>query len=156
MKKIILFNAQTGTLFASLDFQDFNVDGIDTDLFLYREVEMSEGDFWYGDYETGKLCNENEIQIVTQQTLRDNAIKKIFSKYFFIDQLKIINDQLKVTISEENQTTAFKDMVTFIDEVRDEYHLKKEAYTSNPEMYVWISDEAAQEFSDNRLEGIGL
>jgi len=156
MKKIILFNAQTGTLFASLDFQDFNVDGIDTDLFLYREVEMSEGDFWYGDYETGKLCNENEIQIVTQQTLRDNAIKKIFSKYFFINQLKIINDQLKVTISEENQTTAFKDMVTFIDEVRDEYHLKKEAYTSNPEMYVWISDEAAQEFSDNRLEGIGL
>jgi molybdopterin synthase catalytic subunit len=156
MKKIILFNAQTGTLFASLDSQDFNVDGIDTDLFLYREVEMSEGDFWYGDYETGKLCNENEIQIVTQQTLRDNAIKKIFSKYFYIDQLKIINDQLKATISEENQTTAFKDMVTFIDEVRDEYHLKKEAYISNPEMYVWISDEAAQEFSDNRLEGIGL
>lgn len=156
MKKIILFNAQTKTLFASLNAQDFDTDGIDTSIFLYKEVEMSEGDYWYGDYETGKICNESEIQIVTQQTLRDNVIKKIFSKYFFIDQLKIINDQLKVIISEENQTTAFKDMVAFIDEARNEYHLKKEAYSSNPEMYVWIDDEEAQKFSDSRLEGIGL
>jgi len=155
MKKIILFNAQTGTLFASLDAQAFNTDGIDTNLFLYKEVEMSEGDFWYGDYETGKIYNENETQVITQQSLRDNTIKKIFSRYFYIDQLKIINDQLKATISEENQTTAFKEMVAFIDEARNEYHLKKEAFSSNPEMYIWIDDEAAQEFSNNRLEGIG-
>jgi hypothetical protein len=156
MKKIILFNAQTGTLFASLDSQDFNVDGIDTGLFLYKEVEMSEGDFWYGDYETGRICNENETQIVTQQSLRDSTIEKIFSRYFYIDQLKIINDQLKAVISEENQTTAFKDMVAFIDEARNEYRLKKEAFSSNPEMYIWIDDDAAREFSDNRLQGIGV
>lgn len=155
MKKIILFNAQTGTLFATVEPEGFNVDGLDKDVFLYKEVELSEGDYWYGDYETGKILNDSEVHVIAQHVLRDTAIKKIFSKYFYIDQLKIINDQLKTTILEENQTQAFKDMVAFIDKVRNEYHLKKEAYASNPEMYIWITDEMSKEFFDSRLDGVG-
>lgn len=154
MKKIILFNAETGTLFGSFDYEGFNVDGIDKEIFLYKEVEMSDSEFWYGDYETGRVCDSTDIQVVTQQSVRDRAIEKIFSKYFFIDQIKIITDQLKTFIGEERQTQDFKDMVSFIDEARAEYQLQKEAYSSNPEAYIWISDEQAGEHHENRYKGL--
>lgn len=153
-KKVLLFNKETGAFFGGFDAEGFNLDGIDDNVFLYREVEMSETEFWYGDYETGAIYDNTETQIVTQMTLRDNAIKKIYSKYFYIDQIKIITDQLKVFIGEENQTQAFKDMVSFIDEVRAEYHLQKEAYSSNPEMYIWIPDEEAEKQANDRYNGL--
>jgi len=153
MKKILLFNAQTGVFFSSFEAEGFNKDGINPDAFLYKELELKEGEFWYGDYETGRVYKEGETRVVTQTTLRDNAIKKIFSKYFFIDQIKIICDQLKTTLPEENRTQAFNDMISFIDEVRAEYHLQKEAYSSNPEMYIWIPDEEGQEIVKKRYEG---
>jgi hypothetical protein len=153
-KKVLLFNKETGTFFGGFDADGFNLNGIDDGIFLYKEVEMSETEFWYGDYETGKIYNSTETQIVTQMTLRDNAIKKIFSKYFYIDQIKIITDQLKGFIGEDNQTQAFKDMTTFIDEVRAEYHLQKEAYSSNPEMYIWVPDEQVEQEVNSRYEGL--
>lgn len=154
MKKVILFNAQSGVLFGSFDSEGFNLDGIDKDVFLYKEVEMGEDEYWYGDYETGRVYNNNETQVVTQQTLRDNVIKKIFSKYHYINQIKIISDMLKTAVPEENQTQAFKDMVAFIDEARAEYHLQKEAYSSNSEMYIWIPDEMAEEQVSKHYEGL--
>lgn len=154
MKKIILFNAETGTLFGDFDSKGFNLKGIDKKIFKYKEVELSDSEFWYGDYETGKVCNSADFQVVTQQSVRDGTIEKIFSKYFFIDQIKIIIDQLKVSVKEEGQTEEFKEMVAFIDEARNEYHLKKEAYSSNPEVYIWISDEQAGKQVENRYKGL--
>lgn len=153
MKKILLFNAKTGVFFSTFEAESFNKEGINPEIFLYKEVELQEGEFWYGDYETGRVYNEVETRVVTQGTLRDNAIKKIFSKYFYIDQIKIITDMLKFTVPADNQTQAFKDMVAFIDEARAEYHLQKEAYSSNPEMYIWIPDEEGQNISEKRYEG---
>ena len=154
MKKVILFNAQSGALFGSFDSDGFNLEGVDKNLFLYKEVEMSESEFWYGDYETGRVYNNNETQVVTQQTLRDNVIKKIFSKYHYINQIKIISDMLKGFVPQENQTQVFRDMITFIDEARAEYHLQKEAYSSNSEMYIWIPDEVAEDHVSRRYEGL--
>lgn len=153
MKKVILFNAQSGALFGSFDSEGFNLEGIDKDIFLYKEVEMGEDEYWYGDYKTGRVYSDSETQVVTQQTLRDNVIKKIFSKYHYIDQIKIISDMLKGFVPQENQTQAFRDMITFIDEARAEYHLQKEAYSSNSEMYIWIPDEEGQEIVKKRYEG---
>lgn len=154
VKKILLFNKETGVFFGTFDSEGFNLDGVDNELFLTREVEMSETEFWYGDYTTGKVYDNTQTRVVTQTTLRDNAIKKIYSKYFYIDQIKIITEQLKTLIDESNQTQDFKDMVSFIDGVRAEYHLQKEAFSSNPEMYIWIPDEAAQDLNDKRYEGL--
>ncbi len=153
-KRVLLFNKETGVFFGAFDSDGFNVAGIDTTILSYREVEMSDTEFWYGDYETGRLYDNTEIQIVTQMTLRDNAIKKIYSKYFYIDQIKILVDQLKVVIGTENQTKDFKDMVSFIDEVRAEYHLQKEAYSSNPEAYIWIPDEEVENQINSRYTGL--
>ena len=153
MKKIILFNAQSGAVFGTFDAAGFSLDGINKNVVLYREVEMADDEYWYGDYENGGIRSGKETQVVSQRTLRDNAIRKIFSKYFYLDQIKIINDQLKSTIPAENQTQAFKDMIAFIDEARAEYHLQKEAYSSNPEMYIWVSDEMEQEQFQKSLGG---
>ena len=154
MKKIILFNAKSGELLGSFESENFDVNGIDKTVISYKEVEMSETEFWQGNYTTGKIYNSSEIKIVTQQTLRDNAIEKIYSEYFYIDQIKIIVEQLKSSVARENQTENFKNMTEFIDEVRKEYHLKKEAYSSNPEAFIWVSDEEAQESIKNRYEGL--
>lgn len=154
MKKIILFNAQSGIYFGAFDSDGFDVDGIDTEVFLYKEVEIGPDEFWYGDYETGKVYNNTQTRIVTQTTLRDNAIKKIFSKYHYINQIKIISDMLKSALPDDKQSKDFKDMVAFIDEVRAEYHLQKEAFSSNPEMYIWIPDEMAEDLFSKRYEGL--
>lgn len=149
-KKILLFNKETGAFLGSFGSEGFKLEGIDSDVFLYKEIEMLETEFWYGDYSTGKIYDNREKQVVTQMTLRDNAIKKIYSKYFYISQIKIIIEQLKTLIDDTNQTQDFKDMVSFIDGVRAEYHLQKEAYSSNPEMYIWIPDDLAHELIDKR------
>lgn len=154
MKKTILFNKETGTHFATFESGDFSNDGVDGDLFLIKEVELADDEFWYGDYETGQVYNSKEIQIVSQRAVRDATINKIFSQYSSISQTKVILDQLKEFIPEENQTQEFKDMVAFIDEARAEYKLKKEAFSSNPEVYIWVSDEDAAEQVSNRYSGL--
>ena len=141
MKKIILFNKETGTFFGNFDTEGFNVSGIDENLFLYKEIELGDDEFWYGDYETGAIYNSKEITIVSQTQIRDNAIKEIFSKYSLIRQSQIVIDQLKALIAEEDKTADFKEMAEFIDGVRAEYHLKKETFSSDPEAYIWVSDE---------------
>lgn len=154
MKKVILFNAKSGELLGSFDSENFDVNGIDKSVISYKEVDLSETEFWQGNYTTGKIYSNLEKKIVTQQTLRDSTIEKIYSKYFYIDQIKIIIEQLKSLVSGENQTENFKNMVDFIDEARKEYHLAKEAYSSNTEAFIWVSDEEAEESMKNRYEGI--
>lgn len=154
MKKILLFNKEGGSLFATFESEGFDVSGIDPELFSYREVEMEDSEFWYGDYETGRVYDNTQIQIVTQQAVRDRTIEKIFEKYFFIDQIKILTDMLKGFVPESDQTQDFRDMVAYIDEARAEYHAKKEAFSSNPDVYIWVSDEDQQEQVNSRYKGI--
>ena len=154
MKKIILFNKETGTFFASFESEGFDVEGIDPNFFVYKEVELNDGEFWYGNYETGKVYDNKETVVVPQSNLRDEAIKKIFSKYHTIRQTQIIIDQLKAFIPAENQTEDFVNMYTYIDEIRAEYHLKKEAFSSNPEAYIWVSDEETENNISSRLTGL--
>lgn len=153
MKKFLLFNKESGSFISLVEPEGFNPEAIDSNLLLVKEVEMGENDFWYGDYETGRVYKGTDTVVISQQEVRDSAIRKIFSKYFFIDQIKIITDQLKTMVDSENQTQEFKDMVEFIDQVRSEYHAKKEIYSSNPEMYIWVTDEESRQQQEGRYKG---
>lgn len=152
MKKILLFNKASGELFGTFDLDGFKPDGFDDSLFVTKEIEMGDGEFWYGNFTAGRLYDQSQITLVSQQQLRDDTINKIFSKYFFIDQIKIITEQLKASVNEENQIKDFKEMVGFIEECKKEYHLKKEAFSSNPEVFLWVSDEEASKQVENRYQ----
>lgn len=154
MKKTILFNKENGSFIATFESGDFKTEGINNDVFLVKEVELADHEFWYGDYETGKVYDSQEIQMVTQRSVRDNTINKIYAQYPPLIQDKVLVDQLKAFIPEENQTQEFKDMVAFIDAARQEYHDKKEAFSTNPEVYLWVSDEDAASQVESRYLGI--
>lgn len=141
MKTIILFNKETGAFFGSFESEGFNVNAVDENYFLYKEVEMGEDDFWYGDYESGAVYDGKEVAIISQTQVRDETIGKIFSEYHQLRQNQIIIDQLKALVPEADRTEEFAAMATFIDEARAEYQTKKETFSSTPEAYIWISDE---------------
>ena len=152
MKTIILFNKETGAFFGSFESEGFNVNAIDENYFLYKEVEMGEDDFWHGDYESGGVYDSKEIVIVTQTQVRDETIGSILKKYPQFRQNQIIIDQLKALIPEADRTEEFAAMATFIDEARAEYQAKKEAFSSNSEAYIWVSDEQQlQNLTDQNL-----
>jgi len=154
MKKTILFNKETGVFFGSFDSEGFDASAIDPNYFLYKEVELGEDNFWYGDYETGAVYDSKSIAIISQTQIRDETITKIFNEYPPIRQTQIVIDQLKALVSEENQTEEFVAMTSFIDEARAEYQAKKETFSSNPEAYIWVSDEEVAENSTKHYAGL--
>ena len=155
MKKdfVLIFNAKTGTFIGNIENNpDFDLSTL-SDKVKYKEISLAEDEYWFGNFDTGKIYNISEKPFITQMALRDKAISSILGKYNIFSQLSIIRDQIK-EISGNNLTEKFNEMNTFIEETLRVYQLEKESYASNTEAFVWDSDETLLKDYTTRTEGM--
>jgi hypothetical protein len=155
MKKdlVLIFNAKTGVFIGTVENAS-NFDPLTlSDKVKYKEISLAEDEYWFGDFDNGRVYKVTEKAFITQMSLRDKAISTIIQKYNIFSQLSIIRNQLK-QISGENLTEKFSEMETFISETLNLYQLEKEAYASNPDAYIWDSDETFFNDYTSRLEGM--
>ena len=83
MKKdfVLIFNAKTGTFIGNIENNpDFDLSTL-SDKVKYKEISLAEDEYWFGNFDTGKIYNISEKPFITQMALRDKAISSILGKY---------------------------------------------------------------------------
>lgn len=147
----LLFNKTSKVLLGETD-----AEGISNNLFgenvLVKKVSLDpEKEYWFGDYDSGKVYKFSDRPPVHQNSLRLETSKKILEEFDLFTQINIILEQLDA-ISGENKTEKFKHMVEKITSLRESYLEQKQSYIDNPEAYNWIGDddllEAAKKYND--------
>lgn len=140
-KKIrnLLFLKTTGVLIGEIT-DDVDTSVMDLSQFLTKSVELDEegGDYWYGDYATGQVKSRYEKPVIAESQVKFYTNLKVLEQYPIHKQLNIIIDAIEK--SGIPQTDEFVKMKEFLQAVRDEHNEKVAVYSSNPDVYTWISE----------------
>ena len=140
-KKIrnLLFLKTTGVLIGEItDEVDTSV--MDLSQFLTKAVEIDEelGEYWYGDYASGEVRSRYEKPVIAESQVKFYTNLKALEQYPIHKQINVIIDLIdKSGIA---QTDDFVKMKEFLQAVRDEHNEKVAVYSSNPDVYTWVSE----------------
>ena len=136
----LMFLKSTGVLIGEVT-SDTDMSVIDESKINVKTVEIdtSAGEYWLGDYETGKIMSSNDKPLVRESELRYNTNLKILTAYPIHTQLSIVIDMLDKIATEK--TPEFAKLKDFLDKERAMHKEKVQTYSNNPEAYVWVSQE---------------
>lgn len=149
-KTFLLFNKNSGVIVGQFS-KGADLQGLDFDQFELKEVEMDpEFEYWDGDYATGKIVSRDNIPPILESVLKYNTNIKILTEYPVHKQLNILIDMLDRMWG--SKTEEFVAMKSFIDEIVDEHREKKQVYSSNPEVYRWVSQEEEAELAIKKTQ----
>lgn len=137
----LLFVKNTGVLIGEItDEMDLSVMNLDSFRVKDVEIDVSAGEYWFGDYATGRVMSSNDKPLVTESELRYNTNLKILTAFPIHTQLSIVIDMLDKIATEK--TPEFVELKAFLDKERALHKEKVQTYANNPEAYVWLSQEA--------------
>lgn len=140
-KKIrnLLFLKTTGVLIGEIT-DDVDTSVMDLSQFLTKSVEIDEenGEYWYGDYATGHLRSRLDKPVVAESQIKFYTNLKALEQYPIHKQINVIIDMLEK--SGMPQTDDFVKMKEFLQAIRDEHNEKVAVYSSNPDVYTWVSE----------------
>lgn len=114
-----------------LDFSQFIVKSV--------EMDIAAGDFWYGDAFTGEVRSRQDKPVVTESFLRYKTNLTILKEYPIHTQLNILIDMIDKNATVK--TPDFEAFKLFLQQMRDTHNEKINYYSSNPEIYTWVSQE---------------
>lgn len=144
-QKHLLFIKGSGTLIAMMD-AEADISGINTETFDIRTVDLDldEGEFWHGDFNTGEIRKKGEKPLILESQLKYNTNAKILEEYPIHKQLNIIIDML--ANSDITKTPEFTALKEYLDAARTNHNDQVSAYASNPGAYTFVStdDDKAQ------------
>ena len=140
-KKIrnLLFLKTTGVLIGEIT-EEVDTSVMDLSQFLTKAVEIDEelGEYWYGDYASGEVRSRYEKPVIAESQVKFYTNLKALEQYPIHKQINVIIDLIdKSGIA---QTDDFVKMKEFLQAVRDEHNEKVAVYSSNPDVYTWVSE----------------
>lgn len=138
--KHLIFIKPGGQLVAMMD-SDQDISSINTEKFSIKTVELDldQGEYWHGDYNTGSIQRKTEKPVVLESAVKYNTNVKILEQYPVHQQLNIIIDMLAQ--SDVPQTEEFTAMKEFIDSARSTHQEAIAQYKNNPGTYTFVSSE---------------
>lgn len=136
----LLFLKSTGVLIGEIT-ADTDESVMDFSKFYIKEVgiDSTKQEYWSGDYATGQVLSKLDKPIITESVLNYSTNLKVLETYSVHKQLNILIDMLDKNASEK--TPEFVAMRDFLKAARQEHLQKIQAYSSNPEAYIWVSKE---------------
>jgi hypothetical protein len=136
----LLFLKSTGVLIGEIT-ADTDESVMDFSKFYIKEVgiDSTKQEYWSGDYATGQVLSKLDKPIITESVLNYSTNLKVLETYSIHKQLNILVDMLDKNASEK--TPEFVAMRDFLKAARQEHLQKIQAYSSNPEAYIWVSKE---------------
>jgi hypothetical protein len=136
----LLFLKSTGVLIGEIT-ADTDESVMDFSKFYIKEVgiDSTKQEYWSGDYATGQVLSKLDKPIITESVLNYSTNLKVLEVYSIHKQLNILVDMLDKNASEK--TPEFVAMRDFLKTARQEHLQKIQAYSSNPEAYIWVSKE---------------
>ena len=145
-KTYLIFTKPSGELLVNTADNSI-VSNIDSSKFYVKEVELNSeiGEYWCGNYETGKIKNDS-IPIITEKQLKYDTNLTILEEYPIHRQLTIMMEVLSK--SGMPLTPEFVSMKSFIDIARKNHSKAVEVYKSKPESFTFISEEDDQKHKE--------
>lgn len=148
VQNILLFNRKTRVLIGTLDSK-MDLSTVDQNRFITKVVEMEPEEYYFGDYDTGKVLHPDDKPYISEKNLRFFATQDILSEYPVHRQLNIICDMLAQ--SDLKKTPEFEKMMEDIKIVRDRVNLQMQAY-STTNAFSYLSNEKDKELVEKRYE----
>lgn len=138
--KILLFSKSNGVLIAELD-SSTPTSGLDLRHFNVKTITLDEeaGEYWYGDFTNGEVRSRDDKPIIQESWLKYQTNVKILERYPIHAQLNTIIDMIDLNFTEKTpEWTEFK---AFLDRMKNEHHEQISAYSLQPDVYTYISEE---------------
>jgi len=92
--EVLLFNKKTGVLIGRID-PSIDVSTLDSEKFITKVVELNVGEYYWGDYATGKIVNSDNKPYISEKDIRFYTSADILEQYPLYKQLNIIVDMLE-------------------------------------------------------------
>lgn len=146
----LLFLKSTGVLIGEIT-EDTDVSVMDLRQFYVKDVtfDISNEEYWYGDYATGEVRSRNDKAVVIESVVKYSTNTKIISKYPIHNQIDIIIDMLAKSNIEK--TPEFLELKTYLDTEIQKHKDKIQAFASNSDAYVFLSTEEEQQENAKKI-----
>ncbi len=135
----LLFLKSTGVLIGEIN-QETDHSVMDFNKLYVKEVELDEeaGDYWLGDYATGRVASKLDKPIVAESAVKYATNLRILTEYPVHKQLNILIDMLDK--SDLVKTPEFIAMKSYLEQMRSQHQEKCATFASDSDAYVWISE----------------
>jgi hypothetical protein len=147
-KYVLLFNKKNGTLIGKID-PNLDLATIDKEKFCTKVVELGANEYYFGDYETGKIVSTDETPYISEKDIRFYTSADILGHYPYHKQLNIIIDMLEKSNIEK--TPEFNQMIDILRPMRERANLQMESY-KNSKAFAYYSEEHDKELVKKRYE----
>ena len=149
----LMFNKTNGVMIGGFETAE-----APTNVFLenvrYRTIVYDpETHAYVGDYATGSIQEipEDDNQTIDEQLLDNNVEENIIAEYPIYKQLNIIIDVLHRN-SDVEKTKEFLQMMSFIQDQREQNNARKEVYKDPNTPYNYVSKEEIEADVRKRLD----
>lgn len=149
---VLLFNKTSGVFIGGADTDKISSEQLGNNIVTKTISYDPELEYWFGDYESGKVFKFADKPPIHQDSLRIRTTDAILAEYGLFDQINIISEQLE-KICGENKTENFSNMMSRISILRQSYRDQKKNYSENTEAYNWIGYEQLEKISEKYDEG---
>jgi hypothetical protein len=147
-----IFNKHNGVLF-SFESDKAIADQYNENNFLIKEIVLRPGEYYFGDYYTGKIYNEDETPLIREDEMEEQFFQEIIGTYSLIKQILII-----IGILEENKdlkkTESFNEFVKFLKLKKAKYDQSLKVLQEDKESFNFISIKELSDLVIKRMEGI--
>lgn len=120
--------------------------------FVIKEIQLKPFEYYWGDYETGQVYNENIKPLIREDELERKLYEEIALEYSFFKQLCILTEVLAKN-EEILKTDEFNSLAKFIKikKLRFEQGLKTIKESKN--LFNFVSKDEIKELDRKRIQG---
>lgn len=147
-----IFNKHNGTFF-SFESDKEIANGYSKDNFLVKEVVLHPGEYYFGDYYTGKVYHEDETPLIREDEMEEQFFQEIIGTYSLIKQIIIIAGVLEEN-KELKKTEEFNELVKFLKQKKAKYSQSLKVLEQDKESFNFISIKDLENLVVKRMEGI--
>jgi hypothetical protein len=150
--KYAIFNKKNGIIFDTVEDKSV-AEKYNKEHFVIKEIELGPSEYYFGDYETGKVYDADDIPFIREDEMEEKFFEGIQQKYSIIKQIMIIIDVIKQN-NDIVKTDAFNELYEFLRTQKIRYDAQLEVIKNDKESFNFISIEDIKNILIKRAEGI--
>lgn len=147
-----IFNKHNGVLF-QFEHNKNIAYSYNENSFLVKEIVLHPGEYFFGDYYTGKVYLEEVKPLIREDQMEEDFFQGILKDFSLIKQLLTIIDVLDAN-KDIVKTEQFDEFVKYLKHKRVHYDRKLEIVKKDKESFNFISLDDLDEIAIKRMEGI--
>jgi hypothetical protein len=147
-----IFNKHNGVLF-QFEHNKQIAYSYNQDNFLIKEITLKPGEYFFGDYDTGKVYLEEVKPLIREDQMEEDFYNGILKDFSIVKQLLTIMDVLDAN-KNIIKTEQFDEFIKYLKNKRFRYNQSLEVVKNDKVSFNFISLEDIDEIAVKRMQGI--